>query len=1358
MYSFAIDRGGTFCDVVCQCPDGRLRTLKLLSEDPSNYADAPTEGIRRLLEAETGAQLQRGRRVPTALIASIRMGTTVATNALLERRGAPTALVLTKGFGDLLHIGNQARPRIFDLRIQTLPPLYSAPAIECDERVVLAQTPAERLAAHAGCATVAGSTGEAFVVERAPDLAALRAELAAARARGATSCAVALMHSYAFSAHEAAVGALARELGFEHVSLSHEVMPSVKLVPRGHTACADAYLSPILRKYVANFARGFAGGLGVAGAAEEAQPSNAPAPPSAQSPALPTLLFMQSDGGLTDAANFSGHHAILSGPAGGCVGYARTTWDALGSSRPVCAFDMGGTSTDVSRFDGSFEHVFESTTAGVTINAPQLDINTVAAGGGSRLFFRAGLYVVGPESAGAHPGPLCYRKNGFLAVTDANVHLGRVVPGCFPKIFGPREDEPLDAAAATAAFEALAGEIAAFGAGRPSADEVAAGFIAVANEAMCRPIRALTQMKGHDLSAHVLACFGGAGPQHACAMAQSLGVRSVFISRFAGVLSAYGLMLADVVAEARAPCAERLACAPPGSEDPGECDSAVAASLAARLAALSAEAAGKLARQGARAADVTFSLFVHARYAGTDSGLMVQVAGEFAGVDAADVAARLLRTPRDFADAYRREFGFVLRGREVLAEDVRLRAVARSAAGGPAGQRGSPGHANPPPVAAPAPAFRHSVYFAGAGRVATPVFMLDSLAEGVRVEGPALILSDTTSIVVEPAFLATILRGGDILMDKVDAVAAPAVGSGAPAPAPAGDAAAEIACDPIRLSVFAHRFMGIAEQMGRTLQRTAVSVNMRERLDYSCALFGVDGGLVANAPHIPVHLGAMQDAVRFQLRHWGVGNLRDGDVLVSNHPQLAGGSHLPDITVITPVFHGSAIVFFVASRGHHADIGGAVPGSMPPLSKSLAEEGAAIVAHKLCSEGVFDEAGITAILKGAGSRNLPDCLSDLRAQVAANTRGIGLVRELIAETSGGLAVVHAYMRFIQKAAEDAVRDMLVSLSRAQGLPEVGVLAAEDHMDDGTAIALSITIDRARRSAVFDFSGTGPEVFGNTNAPRAVTYSAVIYCLRCLVGSDIPLNQGCLAPVEIIIPQGSILHPSPTAAVVGGNVLTSQRVVDVILRAFRACAASQGCMNNLTFGDSSFGFYETICGGAGAGPSWAGRSGVHTHMTNTRVTDPEIIERRYPVVLRQFGLRRGSGGGGRLRGGDGVVREVQFRRANLLVSILSERRATRPYGAAGGEDGARGRNLLLRAAENRGGSGADARAPLLSLGGKASLVVGAGDILRIETPGGGGWGRAGDGAEAVGVEGGSEQGFVPRASGSLNTKEELESDF
>ena len=1282
-FSFYIDRGGTFTDVVASVPDAaapggvRFRVTKvrrqkrdahrahadglrraqnvrpqLLSVDPANYADAPTEGIRRILEegacitwaaahptltrtracsrAETGVAHPRGTPVATARIREIRMGTTVATNALLERKGERSALLITKGFRDLLHIGVQSRPRIFDLEIRCPDVLYER-VVEVDELVSLplAADGSARSGGGDGSdwlplrgSLKRGTTGEPVVVRRTPDLAAVRAELLRLRADGINALAVVLKHAALYPAHELAVGALARELGFTQVSLSSVVLPAVKMVPRGFTAMADAYLTPHIVRYLDAFEAGFDEGL--------------------RSGAV-RLSFMQSDGGLAARSAFSGHRAILSGPAGGVVGYASTTkWDAeeegsmatpKAQALQLIGFDMGGTSTDVSRFAGSYEHVFESTTAGVTIAAPQLDVNTVAAGGGSCLTFRAGLFAVGPESVGAHPGPVCYRKGGNLAVTDANVQLGRVVPAFFPHIFGPRENAPLDADATAAAFEALTAEINACGdggAGPKSVDEVAYGFVRVANEAMCRPIRALTNMRGYDAAAHVLACFGGAGGQHACAIARALGMRTVFVHRYSSVLSALGIGLAATVAEAREPAALRLTSA------------ADVEALEPRFAALEASARASLVSQGFAAVDVTTERFLNIRYDGTDVAIMTpRPDGADAGVAAGDYATC-------FTNKYQREFGFTL-ARPLLVDDLRVRASAQGAAppdevAGIAASGGGSSGAQPPPPPLPAPVATVSTYFEG-GRVPTPIYRLNTLEARAIVPGPAILLDAITTVLVEPGCIAHITRQGNI---RITIGAAPGAAGAA-----LSASAAAAAVDPVQLAIFSHRFMGIAEQMGRTLQRTSVSVNIKERLDFSCALFGPDGGLVANAPHLPVHLGAMQEAVRFQLRHWsqeGSEGLEEGDVLVSNHPQLAGGSHLPDITVITPVFSGGACVFFVASRGHHADIGGISPGSMPPRSTSLAEEGAAIVAHKLVRRGVFDEAGITALLQApgqsglpgcAGTRNLSDNLSDLKAQVAANTCGIALVRELIQEYS--LPVVQSYMRHIRNAAERAVREMLMAFAARAGLDApVGSVAAEDYMDDGTRIALRVSIDARDGSAVFDFSGTGPEIHGNLNAPPAVTYSAVIYAMRCMVREDIPLNQGCLAPITFIIPPGCLLAPVPTAAVVGGNVLTSQRVTDVVLRAFGAAAASQGCMNNTTFGDAGLGYYETVAGGAGAGPGWHGRSGVHTHMTNTRITDPEILERRYPVALREFCLRPGSGGGGAFRGGDGVVREIEAR--------------------------------------------------------------------------------------------------------------------
>jgi 5-oxoprolinase (ATP-hydrolysing) len=952
----------------------------------------------------------------------------------------------------------------------------------------------------------------------------------------------------------------------------------------------------------------------------------------------------------------------------------------------------------------------------VTIAAPQLDVNTVAAGGGSKLTFANGAFGVGPDSVGAHPGPVCYRKGGSLAVTDANLQLGRIVPAFFPHIFGKGEDQPLDAEATGAAFRAMADAVNSHQRGLGDAhvmsvDEVAAGFVRVANEAMCRPIRALTNMKGFDPSAHVLACFGGAGGQHCCAIARALGMRTVFVHRLASVLSALGIGLAATVHEEREPAAQQLAPGPAGG-----------AVFDTRFAALEQTAAGALRGQGFAQESISCERYLNLRYQGTDVAIMTPcpAAQEDASVAPGDYAAA-------FVARYKREFGFSL-DRPLIVDDLRVRATA-AGANSPDESADAAGAAAPTDL--PPPSAWTSSFFEGTGRSRTPVYTLSALPRGSVVAGPALLVDDISTVVVEPGCSAHITGDGNI---RIDVASLDAQGGASP------DASEDAPPDPVQLSVFGHRFMGIAEQMGRTLQRTSVSVNIKERLDFSCALFGPDGGLVANAPHLPVHLGAMQEAVRFQLQHHaqpGVPPLVDGDVLVSNHPQLAGGSHLPDITVITPVFDttpggGGQLVFFVASRGHHADIGGISPGSMPPNSTSLAQEGAAIVSFKLVRQGLFQEQGISELLQApassgvpgcCGTRNLSDNLSDLRAQVAANQRGIALVRELIAEHS--LRTVQAYMTHIRRAAERAVRAMLVRFSLAQGLPEVGTVRAVDYLDDGTPIALAVTIDRATGSAVFDFSGTGPEVHGNLNAPPAVTYSAVIYALRCMVREDIPLNQGCLTPITLTIPDGSVLRPSATAAVVGGNVLTSQRVTDVVLRAFDAAAASQGCMNNLTFGDAALGYYETICGGAGAGPGFSGRSGVHTHMTNTRITDPEILERRYPVVLRAFRLRPHSGGAGTWSGGDGVVRELEVLRP-LTVGILSERRALPPFGLHGGGDGQRGANLWLQAQLPPGGSiPPDVAAREVSLGGKATVVMQPGDRLRVLTPGGGGYGVPGE---------------------------------
>ncbi|XP_058035032.1 5-oxoprolinase isoform X2 [Ahaetulla prasina] len=1268
-FQFAIDRGGTFTDVFARCPDGKIRVMKLLSEDPANYRDAPTEGIRRILQEECGVPFPKDQPLKTTCIEWIRMGTTVATNALLERKGERFALLITKGFRDLLYIGNQARPSIFDLEVRMPEVLYEA-VVEVDERLVVHRD---------GCPLfdsgqcVTGVTGESLVVKQPVNLLALRAELEALLARGIRGLAVVLLHSYLWPGHEQQVGALARELGFQQISLSSEVMPMVRVVPRGYTACIDAYLTPCILRYLQSFRDGFA----------------------SQLQGVP-VAFMRSDGGLTPMETFSGSRAILSGPAGGVVGYAVTSYHRA-EGRPVIGFDMGGTSTDVSRYAGEYEHVFEATTAGISIQVPQLDINTVAAGGGSRLFFRSGLFVVGPESAGAFPGPACYRKGGPLTVTDANLCLGRLLPSHFPHIFGPDEKQPLSHKASLQAFQALTDEVKASGEARPdlSVEEVAMGFILVANEAMCRPIRALTQARGHDTSRHILACFGGAGGQHASAIARALGMSTVFIHKHSGVLSAYGMALADIVHEAQEPCS--LVYEP-----------ASFAQLDLRMAALEKTCVHALEAQGFARSQITTEAFLHLRYQRTDCALMCSAKGYPAQAGTCshgDFGAA-------FANRYQQEFGFTIPKRAILVDDVRVRGTACSGMG----------QEEPQPVCEEPPNLEMMTrcYFEG-GYQDTPVYLLENLFHGHSIPGPSILMDKNSTILVEPGCTASVTALGDICI---------AVGSGAFCPI-----GPEL--DPVQLSIFSHRFMSIAEQMGRVLQRTAISTNIKERLDFSCALFGPDGGLVSNAPHIPVHLGAMQETVQFQIQHLGP-DLRKGDVILSNHP-CAGGSHLPDLTVITPVFWEKEpkAIFFVASRGHHADIGGITPGSMPPHSHSLQEEGAIFISFKLVKEGIFQEEAITTALLApgqwpgsSGTRNLHDNLSDLRAQVAANQRGIQLVNELIGQY--GLGVVQAYMGHIQANAEVAVQTMLRKFATRHGHVDRPLqVEAKDFMDDGTPICLRVTVDPQESTAVFDFTGTGQEVYGNWNAPRAITLSALIYCLRCMVGEDIPLNQGCLSPVRIVVPESSILHPSLDAGVVGGNVLTSQRVVDVIFRAFEVCAASQGCMNNVTFGNEHIGYYETVAGGAGAGPHWHGRSGVHSHMTNTRITDPEILEKRplpfppvdhptrssypkasgwYPVVLRTFQLAPNTGGAGLFRGGSGVRRELQFRE-EMVLSVLSERRAFQPYGLQGGDPGSPGLNLLI---QHNGRT--------MNLGGKMSVEVHPGDVFCLQSPGGGGFGR------------------------------------
>ncbi|XP_022798938.1 5-oxoprolinase-like isoform X3 [Stylophora pistillata] len=1082
--------------------------------------------------------------------------------------------------------------------------------------------------------------------------------------KGIKSLAVVLLHSYMYDTHEREIGQVALEMGFEQVSLSSVVMPMVKVVPRGYTACADAYLTPCIKRYVNGFISGFKHGI------EE------------------KVLFMQSNGGLTPVSKFSGSHAILSGPAGGVVGYAMTTYSRE-TGKPVVGFDMGGTSTDVSRYAGLYEQVFETTTAGITIQAPQLDINTVAAGGGSGLFFRAGLFVVGPESAGAHPGPVCYRKDGPLALTDANLVLGRILHEFFPKIFGKDENLALDKQGALEAFQRFTLKINEFLTSQGSdsqkvplsVEEVAMGFIAVANETMCRPIRGLTQARGYNTADHVLACFGGAGGQHACSIAQSLGMSTVFIHRYSGILSAFGLALADVVHEAQEPCGCVY------HKDSFQY-------LEGRIDSLRQQCVDELKLQGFDDEQISTEIYLHMRYDGTDCALMCYVSLCQTEESGTSSCFKVADFGKVFAERYLQEFGFTIPKRDIIVDDVRVRGCGHS--------KTSIVHHLAHSSALP-PVKKVTKCFFEGGYLETKVYFLNDLAEGHVIKGPSIIIDQHSTILVEPHCTAYITKSGDIRIE---------IGKNK------GRKPVTTELDAIQLSIFSHRFMSITDQMGRVLQRTAISTNIKERLDFSCAMFGPTGDLVANGPHVPMHLGSMQETVKYQIDHLG-DSLNEGDVILSNHPS-AGGTHLPDLTVITPVFYPGQPkpVFFVASRGHHADVGGIAPGSMPPHSHTIFDEGAVFMSFKLVEKGIFQEEALKVkLLEPAkypgcsGSRNLQDNISDLKAQVAANHKGISLINALIDEYS--LPVVQAYMGYIQENAELAVREMLSEVGlKTKERTGKSVLQAVEHMDDGTQINLTVSIDEHKGSAVFDFAGTGHESYGNCNAPRAISLSAIIYCLRSMVKHDIPLNQGCLVPVKVHFPPGCLLDPSPSAAVVGGSVLTSQRVVDVVLKAFGVCAASQGCMNNTTFGDEGFGYYETVAGGAGAGPTWVGRSGVHTHMTNTRITDPEIIEQRYPVILLCFHLNPGSGGDGFYRGGDGVIRELVFRRKQVLSVLCERRSAFQPYGLQGGQPGCTGINLLIH---NSG--------RIINLGSKTTIKVVAGDHLRIQTPGGGGYGLA-----------------------------------
>jgi 5-oxoprolinase (ATP-hydrolysing) len=1244
-WNFWIDRGGTFTDVIGRRPDGALVAHKLLSDNPEAYGDAAVQGIRNLIGVKPGEP------IPQGIIGSVKMGTTVATNALLERKGERTLLLITKGFRDTLKIGYQARPKIFARHIIKPQMLYER-VVEVDERVRADGT-----------------------VEKEPDLAAVRAELSAALAAGIKAVAIVFMHAYRYREHEQRVAALARELGFPQVSVSHEVSPLIKLVGRGDTTVVDAYLSPILQRYVAQVARdmgaaGAANGDARASDSREHSPSSTlprkrerePAAASGENSShkAPRLMFMMSSGGLTAAELFQGKDAILSGPAAGVVGMAETGREA-GFSHLI-GFDMGGTSTDVSHFDGEYERAFETEVAGVRMRAPMMLIHTVAAGGGSILHFDGARFRVGPDSAGANPGPKCYRRGGPLALTDANVMVGKLMADFFPKIFGAEQNLPLDTDGVRTAFAELASEI---GDGR-SGEDVADGFIKIAVENMANAIKKISVQRGYDVTRYTLNCFGGAGGQHACLVADALGMTKVLIHPFSSLLSAYGMGLADIRATRQQAVEEPF----------GDAALASIARVGARLAE---DAKREVVDQGVAAQAVQVFVRAHIRYAGTDTALVVPAFSLHASHEESGRPS-LAEMKSAFEAAHKSRFGFIDESKELVVEAVSVEAV-----GG--GAKFTEPVSSTTSAALPSPARRTKFYSRGQWHEAA-VFTRGQLSPGHAVRGPAIIIEPHQTIVVEDGWRAQITAKNHLVLDRVVPLKR--------------QSAVGTAADPVMLEVFNNLFMSIAEQMGVSLQNTAYSVNIKERLDFSCAVFAADSTLVANAPHMPVHLGSMDRAVETIIRE-NKGKIAPGDVYAINAP-YNGGTHLPDITVCTPVFDdaGHELLFWVASRGHHADVGGISPGSMSPNATTIEEEGVYIDNFKLVDRGRFREQALYDLLTGAKypARNALQNVNDIKAQIAANEKGVQELRKMVAHFT--LPVVKAYMQHVQDNAAESVRRVIDRIHDA---------AFECEMDQGTWIKVKISVDKDKREATVDFTGTSPQQNTNFNAPEPVARAAVLYVFRVMVDDEIPMNGGCLRPINIVIPKKSMLSPEYPAAVVAGNVETSQVVTNCLFGALGALAAAQGSMNNLNFGNAKYQYYETICSGSPAGPGFPGTDAVHTHMTNTRLTDPEVLEFRYPVLLEDFHIREGSGGRGRWNAGDGVRRTIRFLE-KMDCTILSGQRRVRPFGLAGGEAGEIGENSVRRN---------DGRVEKLA--GSDATVIDAGEAIIIQPPTAGGYGKA-----------------------------------
>lgn len=1193
-WAFWVDRGGTFTDIVAREPGGSLVSYKLLSHNPEQYADATVAGIRRLLG------LRDDEHVPSEQVEVVKMGTTVATNALLESTGEPTVLVITKGFGDALRIAYQNRPRIFERRIDQPRMIYSR-VVEVNERV--------------------DAGGEVLTPL---DVDAVRRDLRRAYEEGFRSVAVVCMHGYRYPQHERAIGDVARQIGFRQVSESHQVSPLMKLVARGDTTVVDAYLSPVLRGYVDDLGEELAG---------------------------TRMMFMQSHGGLAEAHHFRGKDSILSGPAGGIVGMARTS-EVAGFDK-VIGFDMGGTSTDVSHYAGELERVMQADVAGTRVRAPMLDIHTVAAGGGSILHFDGSKYRVGPDSAGADPGPACYRRGGPLTLTDANVMLGRVQPAHFPRVFGPAGDQPLDADVVRESFQTLAKEIEDVTGTPTTPEEAAAGFreIAVAN--MANAIKKISVQRGHDVTEYVLTTFGGAGGQHACAVADALGMAGVLVPPFAGVLSAYGMGLADTTAMREHALDVAL-------------DDAALPWIAELSDALENEARAELRDEGVGEQRISVAHRVHLRYQGTDTSLAVE-------------RGSLPEMVERFEGAYRRQYSFLMPDKPLVAEAVSVEVIG---AADPPDQRVLD---LPERVGAWGPLDTLRIFCANAWMDA-PLYRREDACPGDGVEGPAIVAEANATTVVEPGWRAAVTAFDHLHLERV--VARPTrhdIGTEA---------------DPVMLEIFGNLFMAIAEQMGVRLENTAHSVNIKERLDFSCALFDPEGNLVANAPHMPVHLGSMGESIKTVIAA-NAYRMKPGDVYALNDP-YHGGTHLPDITVVTPVFDeaGSRVLFYVASRGHHAEIGGLTPGSMPPFSTSVDEEGVLFDNWLLVENGLLREDETRRLLTSATypSRNPDANMADLRAQIAATEKGVQETRKVIEHF--GLEVVQAYMGHVQDNAEESVRRVISTLHDGHYRYE---------HDNGFVIEVRASVDPHTRSAHVDFTGTSPQLPGNFNAPRSVARAAVLYVFRTLVDDDIPLNDGCLKPLTITIPDGTVLSPEYPAATVAGNVETSQAVTGALYAALEVQAEGAGTMNNVTFGNDRVQYYETVGNGSGAGDGFAGADVVQTHMTNSRLTDPEVLEWRYPVLLESFAIRRGSGGRGQWRGGDGGTRRIRFLES-MTVSILSAHRRVPPYGMAGGHPGERGRNRVER-------SGGD----VTEMPGSDSAEVAAGDVLVMDTPAGGGYG-------------------------------------